>query len=305
MQLQTATIYQGVPGIAPRNPAGEEDQILEPMSSPLAIFLQDTLRNVTEHITLPGLDDYVSLPKRTQIVSDNPRIHGDPFRDEKPITLPDLDDYVVLEGFMTNLLQERQIAPSNVSILNDNDSRSIRQDETPVHFNESFSADDVLFDIETEDGELIRHLSIFGHTSSSSRTSESFSAWDLEDDTERHIFENVTAILRQDPRSSDLIESTSHHQDIEEGEDQEFPLEDLAIIGESSTSSASIFQQSFHTIQGSAEEMDPAKEISPTGVVDHSLLHPQSPNLQKIKDEGFELEVSERETEDDCFFTCI
>jgi hypothetical protein len=95
-----------------------------------------------------------------------------------PITLPVLDDYVALEDFMTNLLQDLRIAPSDTTILDDQACSSIRQDESPQHFNDSLSAEGTFFDIETEeDGELI-HLSTLGDTPSTSTTFESFSALD-------------------------------------------------------------------------------------------------------------------------------
>lgn len=294
---------QCVLGTGPSNPAiSEEDLILEPVSSPLAIFLRDTFKTITEE-----------LPKRTSIVSDNPRMHGDRFGKDHPITLPVLDDYTALDGFMTNLLQERQISASNTTILNDNACSGIRRDETPPFFNESLSADSAFFDVEAGNGEpSIPHLSIFGRTSASSRMVESFSALELEEDIrpqilekvtavfesfsgldldkapQPHILENVTAILRQEPRLSDFFENTTRHDDLEDIDDQE-----LTLSGENS-----VFQQSFHTVQEPYEEIDLGKDISPTGVMDHPFLH-APPTLQKITDKLFDLEESGRETNAD------
>jgi hypothetical protein len=139
------------------------------MASPLAIFFQHTLKKiVNEH-----------SPKITLTIADNPRMHGDLFRDEVPITLPVLDDYVALEDFMMNLLQDLRIAPSDTTILDDQACSSIRHDESPQHFNgDSLSTEGTLFfDIETEDGEHI-HLSTLGDTRSTSTTFKLFSALD-------------------------------------------------------------------------------------------------------------------------------
>ena len=279
-QPENTTVYQNVLGIAPRSPVSEEDRILESiMHSPLAMFFQVTLKDITDE-----------LPRRTLIVSDNHRTHGGPFRNGKPLT-PALDDFSALEGFMTNLLQERKISPSNTSIVNDDASSSIRQAFTPSSFNESFlAADDISFTVETKYGELIpRHLSIFGHASSSSRMFESFSTLDLEEDTQPHICENIAAILRhQDDRSSDFIDNTPQHEDLEEGDDRELSPEDFTIFGESSISSVNIFQESFHKIQGPDEEIDLGKYISPTDVKDRTFLHPPL-SLKKINDDLFNL----------------
>jgi hypothetical protein len=281
-RLEEATVL-GI--VAPRNSASEEEQIRPTMASPLATFIQHTLKNVNEE-----------LPKRTLIVSDNPRMHGDHFGKEQPITLPVLDDYVALEDFMTNLLQDLQIAPSDTIILDDEACSSIPQDVTQAYLNESFSCEEIFFDIETEDGELMQHRSIRVDTPSSSATFESFSALDPEEAAQLHVVENATAILQQDARSSDFVDTnTSQHENLEKGDDQELSAEDFTIFAELSTSSVSIFQQSLHTIHGPDEELCPGKEISPTGVMDHALLLPASPILQKIKDELFDLEQSERD----------
>jgi hypothetical protein len=281
-RLEEATVL-GI--VAPRNSASEEEQIRVTMASPLATFIQHTLKNVNEE-----------LPKTTLIVSDNPRMHGDHFGNEQPITLPVLDDYVALEDFMTNLLQDLRIAPSDTMILDDGASSSFPQDETQTYLNESFSCEEIFFDIETEDGELMQHRSIRVDTPSSSATFESFSALDTEEAAQPHVVETETAILRHDARLSDFVDTTtSQHEDLEKGDDQELSAEDFTIFAELSTSSVSIFQQSFHTIQGPDEELCPGKEISPTGVMDHALLLPAPPILQKIKDELFDLEQSERD----------
>jgi hypothetical protein len=215
------------------------------MASPLAIFIQHTFKSVNE-----------DSPKRTLTVADNPRMHGDLFRNELPITLPVLDDYVALEDFMTNLLQDLRIAPSDTTILDDKACSSVRQDETPKHFDDSFSAEGTVFDIETEEGELI-HLS----TPSTSTTFESFSALDPEETAQPRVFENATAILRQDARLSHFVldTTTSQYEDLEKGDDQELSSEeDLTIFAEPSTSSVSMIQQRSHTIQRPVEETHPA-----------------------------------------------
>jgi hypothetical protein len=280
---------QGQCVLAPRNPAAsEEDRTLEPaiMSSPLALFFQVTLKHVTDE-----------LPRGTLIVSDNPRAHGDPFRSEQPLlSLPGLDDYVPLEGFLTHVLQEQEIAPSNTSILNDNAcSKSNGQVVTPPF--KSFSAGDMCFKVDTEDSELVRPLSISGHTSSSSRMFKSDSYLDLEEDTRPHILEStMTAVLRHQnaARLSDFIKSTHQCEDLEEGDDQELSSEDFTIFGvQQSPSSIGIFQESFHTMEGPEDEgLDLGKEISPTGVMDHTFLHQPLSSLQKIKDELVDLKGS-------------
>jgi hypothetical protein len=158
-----------------------------------------------------------------------------------------LEPITALDDFMTNLLQELRITPSETTILVDNACSNVRQDETLPRLNERSSAEDAFFDIETEDGELIQHLS-----------------------------------------SSDFVDTTTSQH-------EELSAKDFTVSAETSTSSVRMVQQSFHIIKGPDEEMCPGKDISPTGVMDHALLRPAPPILQKIKDQWFDLEEPERD----------